>query len=141
MRLAGLSKTGIIAASALAFSLVVGAANAGKMYWPSIITGQIHRANLDGTGEESLGISFVAFDNTLVLDVQGGKMYWPSGSNQQIHREGEVLFQPREHGNDGHETNSLPCGIDRHTAMCFNGPRPPAAGCRSGTVPPGGGAT
>ena len=42
MRLAGLSKTGIIAASALAFSLVVGAANAGKMYWPSS-DNQIHR--------------------------------------------------------------------------------------------------
>ncbi len=70
MRLFGLSKTGIIAAPAFALSLAVGAAGGGKMYWPSGVTNTIHRANLDGTGEEDLGTTAVLSADTLALDPQ-----------------------------------------------------------------------
>ena len=49
---------------------------AGKMYWTDRSMGVIQRANLDGSGVETLlsGLSSLPLD--ISLDVQGGKMYW-----------------------------------------------------------------
>ena len=92
-----MSKSGIIVASSVAFSLAIGAANASKMYWPSLETLTFHRANLNGTAAEDLGTSEIHPENTLVLDPQGGKIYWPS----------EIAFTIRRANLDGSAEEDL----------------------------------
>jgi Low-density lipoprotein receptor repeat class B len=64
------------------------ASAAGKMYWLDGNTGRIQRANLDGTGIETLvSLSPTQFrPAALALDVAAGKMYWTSFMARKIQR-------------------------------------------------------
>ena len=47
----------------------------GKMYWANDWTSTIRRANLDGSGVETL-VSGLESPQGIALDIAGGKMYW-----------------------------------------------------------------
>jgi hypothetical protein len=61
----------------------------GKMYWTTIRTDKIQRANLDGSNVQDLvnqlhtlgGIAFLA---GIALDVDGDKMYWIDNGTNKI---------------------------------------------------------
>lgn len=60
-------------------------AAAGKVYWSSLATASIRRANLDGTGLETVvSLSFPAWD--LALDLANGFVYWTEPRLQRIAR-------------------------------------------------------
>jgi len=56
----------------------------GKMYWGNLDAGQIQRANLDGSGVESV-VSGVS-PNHLVLDAADRTVYWTSSGDNKIQR-------------------------------------------------------
>jgi sugar lactone lactonase YvrE len=57
-----------------------------KMYWTDAGTGQIQRANVDGTGVEDLRIRRLSIPWAIALDVAGGKMYWTDVGSRKIQR-------------------------------------------------------
>src|SRR5690606_20470455 len=64
--------------------------NANQMYWTQTATGEIWRANLDGSGATMLvDVWDVAPNNPklfwLTLDLSHGKMYWLQGRNASIY--------------------------------------------------------
>ena len=58
---------------------------ASRMYWTDTGTGQIHRANLDGSGAENPVRGMVS-PTDIAVDLTGGKMYWTDEGSGQIHR-------------------------------------------------------
>src|SRR5438876_527263 len=54
---------------------VMGQARSDFLYWSEGVDGDIHRANLDGTGQQIL-LRGLAFPDGIALDVAGGKIYW-----------------------------------------------------------------
>ena len=58
---------------------------AGKMYWADTGSGEIRRANLDGTAVESLVTDLDAPEG-MALDVAGGKVYWTEAPSEKIRR-------------------------------------------------------
>ena len=55
------------------------------MYWPEFRAGAILRANLDGSGQETL-IEGQNQPTGIVLDVVGGLMYWANYMGGDIRR-------------------------------------------------------
>jgi hypothetical protein len=70
-----------VAATAAAFVLLSGSAQAAKMYFDS--GGSIFRANLDGTGVESiaLDVSTPGVGFAVAVDPLAGKLYWPNNAS------------------------------------------------------------
>jgi len=65
------------------FSNRVEAAN--RMYWTDAASGKVQRANLDGSGVETL-VTTAVNPVGIALDVAGGKMYWAEGDGLKIRR-------------------------------------------------------
>ena len=61
------------------------AQTARQMYWTDSGTQTIQRANLDGTGVQSV-IKGLFFPDGLALDVAGGRLYWTEPGLHQIER-------------------------------------------------------
>ena len=59
---------------------------ANKMYWADWNEHRIQRANLDGSGTESLIASGLNQPMALALDLIGGKMYWTEWSGYKVRR-------------------------------------------------------
>jgi low density lipoprotein receptor-related protein 5/6 len=58
---------------------------ANKMYWTEY-AGRIRRANLDGSGEESLVVEENTRPRSIALDLKRGKMYWTDNGKNSIRR-------------------------------------------------------
>jgi hypothetical protein len=59
----------------------------GKVYWSEEdATPRIRRANLDGTGIESVIVTGLAEPGGIALDVAAGKIYWVDTTAREIHR-------------------------------------------------------
>jgi DNA-binding beta-propeller fold protein YncE len=63
---------------------VDGAAN--KIYWTDVNNFVVRRANLDGTGQQDLVTSGLAFPSAIRLDLESGKLYWGDQTNEEIRR-------------------------------------------------------
>jgi hypothetical protein len=90
----------------------------GQMYMTGVFTGQILRANLDGTGLQTL-ISGLNYPRYMALDLPSGKIYWSGvGDIGRANLDGsglEILIP---------NTNSTGIALDlAHGKMYFNGRR------------------
>jgi len=73
------------------------------MYWAENVLGQIRRANLDGSGLQTL-LSGLPGPLGIDLDVTGGKMYWADGSGVRranLDGSGQQTLVPRLPGPSG----------------------------------------
>jgi hypothetical protein len=57
----------------------------GKMYWSDYGTNYVQRANLDGTGVETL-VTGLGNPRQIALDLSAGKMYWSDNGTDKIQR-------------------------------------------------------
>ncbi len=57
---------------------------AGKVYWTDVDTFAIRRANLDGSGQEDVIASGLAFPSALRLDVGANRMYWGDQTSEEL---------------------------------------------------------
>jgi hypothetical protein len=57
----------------------------GWMYWADYLGGDIQRAHLDGTGQETV-INALSTPLQIALDLAGGKIYWADGDRTVIGR-------------------------------------------------------
>lgn len=83
---AGLSGTGVETLATLPFSnarFLALDAPAGKMYWADI--GEIRRANVDGTGVETI-VSGLLGPLGIAVDAAAGKLYWTDSVTRRIER-------------------------------------------------------
>jgi DNA-binding beta-propeller fold protein YncE len=69
--------------SALLFG-AIGQARSDSMYWTDLFGGDIRRANLDGTGQQTLVTG--GSPGGIALDLSGGLMYWTDYSASDIRR-------------------------------------------------------
>ena len=58
----------------------------GKMYWTERETGEISRANLDGSGVENLLTDGTLGPGEIALDLISGKMYWTAQFAEKVQR-------------------------------------------------------
>jgi DNA-binding beta-propeller fold protein YncE len=57
----------------------------GKIYWTDSGTHQIHRANLNGSGSETL-VKWAYNPRGIAVDSVGSKIYWTDSRTHQIYR-------------------------------------------------------
>ena len=87
-------------------------ATSTHMYWADTGTGQIQRANLDGTNVETL-VQGVTSPTDIAVDVTGGKMYWTNTELGQIQRANL----------DGTNVETLIAGLSSPTGIALAGPK------------------
>jgi CSLREA domain-containing protein len=83
-RVQTLPLVGVVNATGLALD-----ANGGKVYWSDYFAGTISRANLDGTGQQTLVSGLPASPNGpnhIALDLVSGHLYWTETTSGQIQR-------------------------------------------------------
>ncbi len=85
------------------------ASRADQIYWTDIAGGDIRRANLDGSGSQTL-VSGLNQPAGIALDLAGGKMYWSDYGGGDI----------REANLDGSGSQTLVSGLSRPTDVALD---------------------